>query len=286
MKFNASMLKTWMTCPLQARFKEIEKRDSLQNAKSSFGTCIHEALELYNKTGDYEAARKRFDYTWQNPDVLGVYPDYWPRFTDFAGLRKKGFEILEKYHSNQQWEKREVIATEHKFCVPIGDHTISGVVDLLEVKKTKGGKPALRIVDYKTNTKQPTKEALFMDIQFTIYVYASLQPEFWLGFEDDPKYPPLPNGEELYRRFDGMQRKAVWYHLWTNKEILVGDRDDEDFMRLYRCLISVAEAIEKEVYVPNISGDSCTYCSFTDLCKVTLPVRDKLLVAEDEDTLF
>lgn len=286
MKVNASLLKTWMTCPLQARFGEIEKLERLQNAKASFGTCIHEALELYNNTGNYEAARERFNHTWENPDVLGVAPDYWPRFTDFAGLRKKGLEILEKYHENQKWESREIIATEHKFCVPIGDHYISGVVDLLEVKKTKGGKKALRIVDYKTNSKQPTKEALFMDIQFTVYVYASMQPEFWLGFGDDPKYPPMPNGEELYERFDGMIRKAIWYHLWQNKEIVVGDRDDDDFMRLYRCITSVVEAIEKEVYVPNISGDSCTYCSFTEQCKVVLPVRDKLLTATDEDTRF
>jgi CRISPR/Cas system-associated exonuclease Cas4 (RecB family) len=286
MKVNASMVKTWMQCPLQARFKEIEKRESLKNAKASFGTCIHEALELYNNTGDHEAARARFNLTWENPDILGVTPDYWPRFTDFAGLRKKGLEILDKYHDTLKWESREIVATEHKFCVPIGDHHISGVVDLLEVKKTKGGKPALRVVDYKTNSKQPTKDALFMDIQFTTYVYASLQPEFWLGFEDDPKYPPMPNGEALMEHFEGMQRKAIWYHLWQNKEIVVGDRDDDDFMRLYRCITSIVEAIEKEVFVPNISGDSCTWCSFTDLCKVVIPVRDKLLMATDEDTQF
>jgi CRISPR/Cas system-associated exonuclease Cas4 (RecB family) len=286
MKFNTSMLKTWMQCPLQARFKEIEKQDSLQNAKASFGTCIHEALELYNKTGDYEAARERFNHTWENPEVLGVAPDYWPKFTTFAGLRKKGFEVLEKYHETNQWESREIIGTEHKFCVPIGDHHISGVVDLIEVKKTKGGKKALRIVDYKTNTKQPSREALFMDIQFTVYVYASLQPEFWLGFQDDPKYPAMLNGAELMERFDGMARKPIWYHLWANKEILAGERDDDDFMRLYRCILEVANAVEKEVFVPNISGDSCTYCSFTEQCKAVLPIRDKLLMATDEDTLF
>lgn len=125
-----------------------------------------------------------------------------------------------------------------------------------------------------------------MDIQFTVYAYASLQPEFWMGFEDDPKYPPMPNGEELYERFLDMPRKPIWYHLWTNKEILAGERDDDDFMRLYRLILEIVNAIEKEVFVPNISGDSCTYCSFTDICKAVMPIRDKLLEATDEDTQF
>lgn len=285
MKVNVSLLKRWMGCPLQARFEEIENRPRIQNAKASFGTCIHDALELFNHTGDLDRALQRFFTTWANPELLNVTPDTWPRNTTYGSLRQKGEEILRGYADKLRWEKREVIATEHKFHVPFGEHSLSGVVDLLEVKKSSRGKETLRVIDYKTNAKKPTINTLKLDIQFTAYVYASLQPEFWVG-SGESKYPGLPDGEALYERFLDTPRKAIWFQLWDNKEVSVGDRDDDDFMRLYRCVVEVANAIEKDVYIPNISGDTCVWCDFTDICKAVIPVRKKLESSDQEQFIF
>lgn len=277
MKFNASLIKTWMTCPLQAKFKEIEHREYKQNAKASFGTCMHEALDMFNTNGNTEAAIERFKITWNNPEILGVAPDYWPARMTFGGLRNSGIEILETYAKKNEWRKRTVLATEHKFCVPFGDHLLSGVVDLLEYRKDSKGVGKLMIVDYKTNSKQPNKMDLMLDIQFTSYVYASLQPEFWLGWEPEiEKYAPMENGQMYMDSLEGVDRRAMWYHLMTNKEIDAGPRDDNDFMRLYRVLEEIEKAVEKDVYVPSINGSSCTYCDYTDICKAVIPIRARL----------
>lgn len=286
MKVNVSLLRTWMTCPLQARFNEVENRPRLQNAKASFGTIIHAALDQYADHGDVERAVVFFKTNWGNPNLLNVMPDKWPKNTTYGGLLTKGEEILRLYHDKLKWETREIIGTEHKFHVPFGDHSISGVVDLLEVKKNSRGKDVLRVIDFKTNAKKPTINVLRLDIQFTAYVYASLQPEFWTGTPDpEGKYPGFPDGEALYDRFLKSERKPIWYHLWDNKEVTVGSRDDNDFMRLYRCVVEVANAVEKGVYVPNISGDSCVWCDYTDICKAVVPVRAKLEEELTEDEL-
>jgi CRISPR/Cas system-associated exonuclease Cas4 (RecB family) len=281
-KVNASLLKKWMSCPLQVKFSEIEKRPEQQNAKASFGTIVHDALEFYNICGDLEETKKRFLIHWANPDMLGVAPDVWPKGSSFGGLRKTGLEVLERYHEKNKWEKRTILATEFRFCVPIGEHELSGIVDLIEVKKNSKGKDCIRLIDFKSHSKKPNLFTLKMDIQFTSYVLASLQPEFWMGHDSDrDKYAGFENGEELYYQYRNTERHPIWYHLLDNKEIAAGHRDDNDFMRLYRLITEIEKAVNNDVYVPSISADSCTWCPYTDICKVMIPVRDKLGVVPE-----
>lgn len=593
-----------MDCPLQARFKEIEKRPFKINAKTSFGTCIHDALEFYNKTGDISKAIERFETTWEHPELLKAKPDSWPKGTSFAELKKKGIAVLSTYHKKNVWDKRDIIASEHKFCVPIGDHELSGIVDLVEARELSSAVTELTVIDYKSQSKRPFNDDLRLNIQFcasedteiltsegwktyqslqigdlvmainpetwvanweptsavnvfdavnqemlqmegkahsslttlshrwpvkhrvitggitsrienrirlseeltgadqivcgapvgnlplrsnindnevaivawywteghnikggsisfaqsetinpvnvlsirdslaslfgppldsirssigpawrestdpdvtrfylnrsaseqitrhmsdisnkvvspkfittlskeqlqlffdtsmaadghkyvitqsvkerldsfqivcsllgkrsslrketiggqgryagrqywslsikskrpnfnpvssvrhrvrytgkvwcpttpngtwlarrngqvwftgnTVYYFASLQPEFWLGYDDD-RYKGMPNGLELWEEFKDSPRKVVWYHLLDNKEINAGPRNEDDFGRLYRCIDEIAKAIEAGIYVPNISGSSCIWCDYTDICPVMIP---------------
>lgn len=280
MRFSSSTIKKWMSCPLQANFYKTMEFTELQNGKTSFGTCIHDALERYNIDGDVQAAIERFKLTWANPEMLDAAVDIWPKYTSYGGLRERGIEILNQYNDKNIWDNRVVVSTEHEFKVPFGEHQLSGYVDLIEHKKNGQGKNILKIVDYKTTSKQPTLQQLRLDVQFTVYVYASLQPEFWMGYEE---VPGLPNGEELFEKYSKMDRRAVWYHLMGNKEINAGERDDGDFMRLYRVCLEIANAFEKQVFVPSISGESCTFCPFTEVCNAVIPVRDKMFTPIDEN---
>lgn len=274
MRFRQSTLKTWMACALQARFAHIDKLPQKQNAKASFGTCIHHALAMFNETGDEEAAVEDFQHYWHNPEKLGVEPEVWPKFTTYGGLREQGIQIIRDYVEKLQWEQRTVVAVEHPFLVPFGDHELSGTVDLVEMRKNHKGQDVLRVVDYKTNTRQPTKGELAVNIQFTVYTYATLQREFWTGVEGDPDHPPLFNGDFMFGAFSEVARRGIWYHLWTGKEIDAGTRADSDFMRMYRLCQEIARAVELEVYVPTISGDSCTVCDYANgPCPVQIPER-------------
>ncbi len=273
MRFSASRLKLWMQCPLQAKFRYEDNEPRLVNAKAAFGTAVHAGLQIYNQTQDTDKAIVHFLDLWDHPEKMDSVPQWWPRNTSFGGLRKRGQEIIKDVHLRTAWDSRMVLATEHRFLVPMGDHELTGYVDLLEVRRSGKGKDILRVVDYKTSSYQPNMGALALDVQFTIYIYATTRPEFWLG--NGPDFPPIDNGEWAQTMYGDMPRRAIWYHLWGMKEIDAGPRGEKDFERLYRVMDEVARASELGIYVPKI-GENCTLCDYQEPCGMTIPTAVEL----------
>lgn len=162
MKLSASLIKKWMDCPLQVKFSEIENRPNRINAKTTYGTCMHDALDYYNKSGDIQGCIARFEKTWKNPELLDATPQWWPKGVTYGSLLQKGKTTLSEYHEKHIWDKRDIIASEHKFKVPIGFHELSGVVDLIEYRAND----ELAIIDYKSAGKRPYMDDLRLNIQF------------------------------------------------------------------------------------------------------------------------
>lgn len=270
MLFRQSLLKTWMACPLQAKFAHIDGLPQPENYKAAFGTVIHYCLEQFNTTlaGDVEAAVEMFEDLWASPDKLGLNPTVMPRMTSYGGLRQRGPEILRDYARRLDWENRRVLATEHTFKVPFGRHEFTGTVDLVELRQNHTGKDLVRVVDFKTNSRKPLITELAYNIQFTVYTWASQQREFWVG--NGPDYLALPNGAELFDSLAEVPRRGIWVHLWTGSELDAGTRDEEDYRRLHRLCDEIERAIEAEVYVPDISAETCGICAYTQPCGVDL----------------
>jgi hypothetical protein len=164
MKFSASMIKTYSKCQQMAKFNYIERLPDKQSASATFGTCVHEALEQYNEHHDVDKAVARFLYTWENPSALGVEPDFWHRRVTYGGLQETGVKCILEYHESAAWANREMIAAEHKFCVPFGHHHLSGIVDMIEATRNSGEE--LRVCDYKTSGSKPNFDSLYLDLQF------------------------------------------------------------------------------------------------------------------------
>lgn len=270
MLFRQSLLKTWMACPLQAKYAHIDGLPQPENFKAAFGTVIHYCLERFNTdlAGDVDAAIEIFDDIWANPEKLGLNPTVMPRMTSYSGLRQRGPEILRDYARRLVWENREVLATEHTFLVPFGRHAFTGTVDLVELRRNHKGKDLVRVVDFKTNSRKPMITELAYNIQFTVYTWASLQREFWVGNGED--YPAVPYGEEHFEAFAEVPRRGIWVHLWTGSELDAGTRDEADFRRLHRLCDEIERAIEAEVFVPDISAATCGICPYTEPCGVDL----------------
>lgn len=266
MRFSASRLAMWQQCQMKARFHYIDNLPSgPQNAKASFGTCIHHAFKLYNDTGNVELAVETFKDVWEFPEKLGVAPEAWPKRTTYGGLRDRGIEAINRYARGIKWESRRIIGSEHEFVVPFGKHELHGFVDCLESRRSGTGKRLLRVTDYKTNAKKPSVAELALNIQFTIYDWASRQPEFWT----------MEDGEKLFKEFQEFPRRNIWYHVMDACEIDAGSRDQEDFDRLYRLCESIERAYEAEVFFPNI-GDPCELCPYTGPCGVHVPTKEEL----------
>lgn len=295
MRMSASRLKTWMNCPLQAKFKYVDNEPvDFDGAKAVFGKCVHAALEYYNNSGgDVDTAIKIFLNYWHNPEKIGSPNDRirWPSHIGytFGSLKNRGIQIVQWMHDNQRWDDREVVATEHPFVVPFGPFELTGFVDLLELRKSGNGHTILKIVDYKTAARRPNKAELSLDPQFTIYDYASRQREFWCGWPlpdgtIDPRFPGLPNGEWLYELHKTTPRRSIWFHLWDPKEIDCGTHDEADYGRLFRVCEQIRRAEQLQVFVPKI-GDACLFCDFTEICP-TEPVVKTIEDFQAEETAW
>lgn len=264
MKFSASMIKSWMQCQQQAKFGYIDKLPQKQNAAAEFGTAVHLALEQYNKGMTIEEAKDVFADYWvhvtQDPELI------WPARTSFGSYREKGLKMLDEHHESRKWATDTLIAQEMRFCVPIGRHELSGIIDAIYVDEATR---TLNVCDYKSGYR-PNSENLHLNIQFTSYIWAVSQREFWVGIDGSDKYVGFSNGEELFEKYEDYRKSGFWLDLRNAKSYSVGPRGTVDIVRLYRCLDAIEEAITAGVFVPNISGDSCRICSFQDECTAYL----------------
>lgn len=283
MRFSASKLKTWMKCPMQAHLHYDLKLDSpTNNAKAVFGTIIHACLEHYNHTGDVGVAIATFKDLWGNPEKVGAPVEtlWWPKMTSFMSLRTRGIDLLTKFHAQCEWDKRTVVATEHPFLVPFGEHELTGYVDLLEVRLSGKGKQLLRVCDYKTASRRPNMAELALDIQFTVYMWAVQQREFWFG-DGTPDFPSIENAEWAWELYSQLPARAIWVHLWDHRDIDAGPRVDADFLRMYRVCTEIEKADRLQVHVPSI-GDACLFCDYKEPCamQVHIPTPAELAAQE------
>lgn len=251
-------------CALQGKFQYIDKIDRYSVGSSAYlGSALHYALEqLHNGSASPDEIMDIFVENY-----LSGEPDYIVRMTTYSGLLDKGKKMIEAYLETWGWRNIETLGVEKRFMVPYGNHSISGIIDYLYIEND-----TLVIVDLKSG-KRPNLDNLHLDIQFTTYDYAVQRPEFWTGVpSDDPKWPDKyegwENGLELLERVKDMPRKLVWYDLRDNKEIVVGSRGPQDYGRLYRLMEMIQRSVDTETFMPNISGESCTYCSYKAECPV------------------
>lgn len=261
-----------MRCSLAAKYKYVDRLPGRQNAKASFGSIVHAAIaRFYESAGDLGAAMALFKTQWANPSSVGLEPDYWPKGTSFGSLMAKGIEILERLEEKYRVTNFVLIGTEIPFLVPFGRHELTGYVDLLGIERSGTGKQLLTITDHKTNSKRPVMAELALDVQFTTYVFASHQREFWVG-GNDPEFPGLPNGEWLWETVGKtMERRAIWHQLYSAQHIDAGPRVTTDFQRLYRVCDEIENALNLGVAVPTI-GESCNFCDYVEPCQLEIPV--------------
>jgi hypothetical protein len=283
LRFSASRLGAYMTCSLSAHYRYDEGLPRRQNAAASFGTVMHEAFALYYESaGDFDKALRHFKSHWAKPSLSGVEPDYWPRSSSFGTYMKKGVDALEALHEAHRWSTFVLIGTEVPFLVPFGEYELTGFVDLLGIEKSGTGKEILKIVDHKTASREPSETERALDIQHTVYNYATRQREFWVGAEGNVDFPGLPNGEWLWETVGrDMTRRSIWHAVSTGRELDCGPRTDVDFGRLYRVCDEIKRAIEAQVFIPKI-GTACTWCDFVERCSMEIPVSIKAAADADD----
>jgi CRISPR/Cas system-associated exonuclease Cas4 (RecB family) len=258
-----STIKQYAECALRYKFSA-EGAEREQSSAMSFGTAIHEAVLLMEVKYDLRAGMAHFDAMWDDLEAYGLQYDYLiPRY-NHKTYRDLGHKILKDWWMLIQWESDVVLAREHTFQVPLGDHTLTGTVDKVGIRPLKDGSFAVLVSDYKTSAKAPTRDYLQHDIQFHAYCYATTRQEFWAN---------IPNGDALFEQYVDAQRVGEWVHLRTTKRIDAGFRNEVHYNRLRYAVDQMELSVGLGIFVPDISGATCEFCEFRKVCG--LPTREE-----------
>ncbi len=262
-----------------------------------FGTVMHHAaqvMEELHHAGEPDAcerAVRTFEHYWHPDHIDAIEPGgidvFLPRQT-WAGLTIRGRDNLRAYYQHLLHDNGMLLATEHTFAVPITllisrsqpkgfafsanqsapeEHTLTGTVDRLALRKDSRGKAHLSVEDFKTGAK-PTY--LRHALQWTVYAYASLEPGFWDAWPDDDlariRESLHRRGFTLYRDDSGLPiipRRGRWIALRDSFGVHdAGWRTPADFERMKVALAQYIRATQADVYPLSISGQVCTYCPF------------------------
>ncbi len=228
MKFSASMLKTFQECALQAKFSYMDQRPQQTGSAALFGSAVHEAIDMYHNGHTEEQCVAYFIDFMNNNE-----PDYWNRRTTLSGYLDQGVTMIREYIKSRQWSDTEVIASEFRFMVDIGEHQFSGIIDSLMLPNDHS---ALYIVDNKglaldTPIPTPTGWTTMRDIQVGDEVFSSsgevcrvttkssvhMNPCYKLIFDDGKEI--ICDHEHFWKTLSGQQKNQQKEMVLTTEEI-------------------------------------------------------------------
>jgi hypothetical protein len=255
-----SSIKKFTECPLKYRFSIVENLPREQSSALSFGSALHEAVQVMEEAASAQAGVDHFCRMWDDLAACGLEYDYLLPRQSHSGYRSEGVRILRDWFALFQWDTDVVLGREVPFQVPLlggdFDHELQGTIDKLAIRTLKNGEQVVLLSDYKTNSKLPTRSYLRHDVQFSVYCYATTQLEFWQQLGD----------ASLHYKLLDLRRVGEWVHLRGPQRLDAGERVQRDYQRLRY----VADGIERTIafgsYVPTLTGTSCEFCEFRRSC--------------------
>jgi RecB family exonuclease len=273
MRLSASQLGSYARCPRAFAYERLEGKPGRLLSATAFGSVMHHVLHAVERAlvdggktmaEATEMAHATFDYYWhpQNIETITDGPiEEWIKNQNYAGLRQRGHEVIDRYLQQRLDDDLKVLSLEHPFEVPIvgTEHTISGYVDKMGERK-RSRNWTLEFEDYKSGKRQ---FGLRHNLQLGVYAYASTQIGFWepfaaLGF--DP--------QELWEGYAEWPRHVVWFDMdgTDAKGLDGGYRGERDYHRLAVAANDMARAIEANIFPLRISGETCQYCPHRSYC--------------------
>jgi putative RecB family exonuclease len=173
LRLSFSRVDTYERCPLQFRFRYLDKLPSTPSPNLSWGQAIHAALEAW------------WDQKLPQPPPVGVLYqalyDHWDDtgFTDMSRDEKLVWyrharDVLTRHHQLYSRDYIPAVACEQWFELDLGDGVaLCGSID--HVARTPGG--GLGVVDWKTNRRARSRTEVAASLQLAVYTLATR--ELW-----------------------------------------------------------------------------------------------------------
>lgn len=165
---HASDIKSFGRCP-QAWHLERLGYPRKQLSATAYGSVMHQAIHVLERTGDLDKAIDTFKHYWSpaNIEAICAPVDIWIRRDTYGSLASRGAETLRRFHDLLQYDDSELLALEYEFVVPMHGtvdrrtgqpHLLGGTLDRLALRRYKG-QLTVCVDDYKglaLDTQIPT----------------------------------------------------------------------------------------------------------------------------------
>jgi len=214
------------------KFAYIDKLPTKKSEKMWFGNHIHQTLKFilddpYHLPTQAETIRfyaENFDKSFFSEEKTS------------QNYFENGLKIIESFYRKISEDTPNVVTTEDKFAIPMGEHTISGIFDRVD----KIDEESFEIVDYKTG-RVPDQRIVDRDLQLTLYDWAAKQ-----------KWPHLKNV------------KLSLYFLAPDLKLST-QREKKHHLELEKTVNQTADQINQQKFEPT-PGPLCNYCDFAEFC--------------------
>jgi len=232
-----SQIDTFNTCPLQYKFRYIQKIPVPSGAAASFGESMHRALrDFYQEIKDGQKLKKTDLF---NLLEINWLPEGYTSRAHEEKMKKQGKKMLSLFYKGVD-PKLVPKDLEQPFMIKVSPQLrIGGRIDRVDEKGKK-----LEIIDYKTGRVLDQKQ-IDKSLQMTVYALAAV---------DKGIYSRRP--EDVVLSF---------YFLNTGEKKSTR-RTEKELNRAKKELLEKAREIEKSSFEPT-PGVWCDFCDFKLLCE-------------------
>lgn len=243
-RFSYSALSTFETCPRQFEYNYLLKIPQPPNGATSFGSSLHNTLnEFYSLVTQSKQASlfEAYEEDLSLSKLLRIYENKWipsgyESKAHMETLKKRGKEILTKFHEHFKNEVSRIEFLEKGFKLKMGDYTITGRIDRAD--KLPDG--TLEVIDYKSGKSRSQKE-VDKDEQLMIYALAARDC------------------------FGQSASKLTLYFLDDDLKVST-EPDPEKLDKMKGEIIETADKINQSDFAPTPSKFVCGFCPYNGIC--------------------
>ena len=246
LQLSASKLETYEDCALRYFYEYVLRVGDESNVYAELGSLVHEVLRAFLDPDNDEV-----DYSLDGLHELGerMWRDDLARYRpQVEEARRDYFDMLEHWWDAEGALVRpDVVAVERRFEVDVGPHKVTGSID--RVDRIDGG---LRIVDYKTGSKETPADQMPDNLQLAVYHLAASR---------DAELAACGPANELDLVFVRSMK--------VRSQPVTADHEAATEARV----LAVADRILGEEFEPSVHAN-CRVCDFHRLCPIQAAGRE------------
>jgi len=265
-RISYSQITTFSTCPLQYRFRYIERIPVKPSKFLSFGDSLHKAIEKFQKL---IMNKKELPYAKTEEEILlemlekNWRKDGYESEAEEQRWKNKAEKALIEYFL--PWFKAQLDSDYHMlfveewFEIDFDSCVLIGKIDRVDYR-LENDRLFYRIIDFKTSERIPRKSLHSEDTQLYIYTFGT----------EELLTKKTPHLTQSMREI--VLEKIMFFYILPNDEIENSIETEHQNLiknKIYSQIEVLLNALKND-YFPPKTGNHCRWCDYSQQCPAFL----------------